>query len=377
MSINSATGAVLVATNATPGAYTVIYSYSPRTNCDKQDTAVFTVLTRDDITNTPIRACDSAQVNGTWYYTSQTVVDNFTNQSGCDSVETTVVKRSMYHPKSKPYLLNWTRVCVTDTAFALSGGAPLGGVYSGLVVDTATGLFDAAYAGLGKHLFVYTYVDLITGCSDTAQDSIVVENCYIPYCSYTQGFWGSANGKANTCDSTNGLTTLEIIKLILKDTSVVIGDPAASCSDKWRSFTMYEKDSLNILAVLPAGGPSKVLDPVRGRCNGSNWTTMYNTVFTSASGGAMSPAIKTKKNKPNIANTLVGQAMALSLNTLYDTTLSSLVIAGDTIHTEKSLDCDSGRFTPAGSPQTDVLPASLRTYFGGGLHGSATTCACQ
>lgn len=239
-------------------------------------------------------------------------------------------------------------------------------MYSGLGVDTATGLFDAAYAGLGKHLIVYTYVDLITGCSDTAQDSIVVENCYIPYCSYTQGFWGSANGKANTCDSTNGLTTLEIIKLILKDTSVVIGDPAASCSDKWRSFTMYEKDSLNILAVLPAGGPSKVLDPVRGRCNGSNWTTMYNTVFTSASGGAMSPAIKTKKNKPNIANTLLGQAMALSLNTLYDTTLSSLVIAGDTIHTEKSLDCDSGRFTPAGSPQTDVLPASLRTYFGGG-----------
>ena len=121
MSINSATGAVLVATNATPGAYTVIYSYSPRTNCDKQDTAVFTVLTRDDITNTPITACDSAQVNGTWYYTSQTVVDNFTNQSGCDSVETTVVTINV----SPTATLSLTdEVCVTDTAFALSGGAP-------------------------------------------------------------------------------------------------------------------------------------------------------------------------------------------------------------------------------------------------------------
>jgi hypothetical protein len=255
--------------------------------------------------------------------------------------------------------------CATDTAFVLTGGTPIGGVYTGTGVDSVNGTFDAKTMGLGEYLVTYTYVDTTTGCTAFAQDSLTVENCYRPYCSYTQGFWGNGNGKANTCDSTNGLNTEQLLSLILKDTSVVIGDYATSCSDNWRSFTIYQKDTLNILAVLPGGGPSKQLDKVNGKCNGTDWTTKYNTLFTSTSSGAMSPMITTKKRMPNVANTLLAQTMALSFNTLYDSDLSSLVLEGDTIHTQKSLNCDSGRYTPAGSAQKDVLPSSLRAYYSG------------
>jgi hypothetical protein len=63
--------------------------------------------------------------------------------------------------------------CVTSTTYALTGGLPLGGTYSGegVMLD---GNFNASIAGVGSHTITYTFTDPITGCTNTATNTIVV-----------------------------------------------------------------------------------------------------------------------------------------------------------------------------------------------------------
>ncbi|MFZ9029120.1 MAG: T9SS type A sorting domain-containing protein [Crocinitomicaceae bacterium] len=68
----------------------------------------------------------------------------------------------------------FTQVCVYDQLFALTGGTPAGGTYTGPGV--VAGAFDPATAGIGTHTIVYTYTDG-TGCSNTAQQALVVDAC--------------------------------------------------------------------------------------------------------------------------------------------------------------------------------------------------------
>ena len=66
-------------------------------------------------------------------------------------------------------------VCVYNPAFALSGGTPAGGTYSGTGVSG--GNFDPATAGLGSETITYSYTDATTTCSNTATNTILVEAC--------------------------------------------------------------------------------------------------------------------------------------------------------------------------------------------------------
>jgi PKD repeat protein len=66
-------------------------------------------------------------------------------------------------------------VCVYNPAFALSGGTPVGGTYSGTGVSG--GNFDPAAAGLGSETITYSYTDATTTCSNTATNTILVEAC--------------------------------------------------------------------------------------------------------------------------------------------------------------------------------------------------------
>ncbi|MDX5348162.1 MAG: hypothetical protein LPJ89_02670, partial [Hymenobacteraceae bacterium] len=63
-------------------------------------------------------------------------------------------------------------VCVNDPTFALSGGAPSGGTYSGPGVSN--GDFNSAVAGTGTHTITYSYTDPSTGCSNTASRTVTV-----------------------------------------------------------------------------------------------------------------------------------------------------------------------------------------------------------
>lgn len=65
-------------------------------------------------------------------------------------------------------------LCVTDGPYALNGGSPAGGTWSGTAV-TGTN-FSPSTAGNGSFTIIYTYTDSNT-CTSTATDNIVVDPC--------------------------------------------------------------------------------------------------------------------------------------------------------------------------------------------------------
>lgn len=64
-------------------------------------------------------------------------------------------------------------VCLQSAAFALTGGLPAGGTYSGTGVSG--GNFDPATAGVGSQAVTYTVTS--NGCSDAVSQTINVEDC--------------------------------------------------------------------------------------------------------------------------------------------------------------------------------------------------------
>jgi uncharacterized protein (TIGR02145 family) len=64
-----------------------------------------------------------------------------------------------------------TPVCISIPPFTLTGGIPLGGVYSGIGVTG--GIFDPSVAGAGTFNIIYTYTDAI-GCINSATSQITV-----------------------------------------------------------------------------------------------------------------------------------------------------------------------------------------------------------
>jgi hypothetical protein len=66
---------------------------------------------------------------------------------------------------------NLTDVCENTPAFALSGGTPAGGMYSGN--NVSGGSFDPGAAGTGSTTITYTYTDG-NSCTDSAQNTIMV-----------------------------------------------------------------------------------------------------------------------------------------------------------------------------------------------------------
>uniref|UniRef100_UPI0019820747 hypothetical protein n=1 Tax=Maribellus sediminis TaxID=2696285 RepID=UPI0019820747 len=70
-------------------------------------------------------------------------------------------------------LSSFSPVCVDADAFALSGGAPGGGNYSGTGVSN--GQFDPATAGVGTHTITYSYTDS-DGCPNSATANITVND---------------------------------------------------------------------------------------------------------------------------------------------------------------------------------------------------------
>ena len=61
-------------------------------------------------------------------------------------------------------------VCKNASPFSLSGGSPLGGVYSGIGVSN--GMFNPQAVGAGQ--VTYTYTDGITGCSNSDTQTIII-----------------------------------------------------------------------------------------------------------------------------------------------------------------------------------------------------------
>ncbi|MCB0482796.1 MAG: hypothetical protein KDC83_15310, partial [Flavobacteriales bacterium] len=82
-----------------------------------------------------------------------------------DSITVTV------NPLPTVSLTPFNSVCINAPSFALSGGSPAGGSYSGNGV--ASNQFSPATAGVGAHTITYFFTD-VNSCSDTAQKTITV-----------------------------------------------------------------------------------------------------------------------------------------------------------------------------------------------------------
>ncbi len=111
-------------------------------------------------------------INNHVYSTNGTYVDTVKSPGGCDSVLTTVLTVNPA-PVATLDVSNTDTVCI-GLNIMLKGGAPAGGVYSG--VGVTGNIFNTATAGVGVHEITYTVTDL-KGCEGFAKAKIFVDLC--------------------------------------------------------------------------------------------------------------------------------------------------------------------------------------------------------
>jgi hypothetical protein len=159
-----------------------------------------------------------------------------------------------------------------------------------IVGDDDMACVDVNATDLGTIVLKLSTYNLVPGdddnCWSSCQIEILVEECGGTFCTFTQGYWGNAGGKK--CD---GQSTIDLIEAALAANggSITVGLPG-------HQITFDSNEC--ILASLPAGGKPAVLPA-------GNWTCA-----TLGSSGL------NKKNKSELNNVLIGQAVALTLNLL-------------------------------------------------------------
>ena len=146
-------------------------------------------------------------------------------------------------------------------------------------------------------------------------------------CSFTQGFYGNAGGKA--CGK---ITTSELLEDLLNE-ELVMGLRGTE-DTPGKSFTIGENDVECVLRLLPGGGPSKVLD---GDANCEDETSYESN------------------KQGRLKNTLLAQGITLTLNTRLSPGLLEFPVDGTEFVTMAAMDCmnpDAG-----GVPGTEMTHA--------------------
>jgi hypothetical protein len=100
---------------------------------------------------------------------SCTITDN----NGCTTVLNAILN-DPFAPTVTSSIPEDTVCQSTTIPFALTGGSPAGGTYSGPGVSG--GMFDPMLANIGLNIISYTYTD-INNCSGIANDTIYVDIC--------------------------------------------------------------------------------------------------------------------------------------------------------------------------------------------------------
>lgn len=93
---------------------------------------------------------------------------HITDTNGCSASTQSYVT---VYASSQVYLSSFASVCEGSNPITLSGGVPLGGVYSGTGISN--GRFNPVVADTGTHQIKYTYTNIF-GCSDSSTSSIHV-----------------------------------------------------------------------------------------------------------------------------------------------------------------------------------------------------------
>ncbi|MBL4657821.1 MAG: leucine-rich repeat domain-containing protein, partial [Flavobacteriales bacterium] len=156
------------------GTHSITYT-SDSLGCSASATQNITVDTAYLFTaaNDTICSGDSINIYGTFQTTAGTYYDSLSTANSCDSV---FMKTLVVNTTPSVSLGILSAVCLNAGSFALSGGTPAGGNYSGTGVSG--GNFDPGTAGIGTHAVTYTYNDS-TGCSSFATQNIVVDTAYL------------------------------------------------------------------------------------------------------------------------------------------------------------------------------------------------------
>lgn len=156
-------------------------------------------------------------------------------------------------------------------------------------------------------------------------------------CSFTQGFYGNAGGKA--CGEK---TTSDLLEGLLYNDPLVMGLSGTE-ADPGNSFTIDNAEC--VLALLPGGGPSKVL---KGDASCEDEDSYEHN------------------KQGRLKNTLLAQGITLTLNTRLSNNLLDFPVNGDEFVTMMAMDCmdpDAGgvpgtEMVHAFSPEiVDALPA--------------------
>ncbi len=151
---------------------TYINNYVSSFGCDSVVTTVLLVQPNYSISRSiSICSYDSVLLSGAFQTIAGIYIDSLFSTYGCDSIVTTSLSVN-----TAPIVVfdQTVSVCDTTAAFAITGGTPLGGTYSG--VGVSAGIFSPGVAGLGTHTITYDYTDL-AGCSDSDTSTITVTVC--------------------------------------------------------------------------------------------------------------------------------------------------------------------------------------------------------
>jgi hypothetical protein len=177
------------------GNHTIMYSFTDIEGCSSVESITITVT--DDVevnignlnpvctNSSPITLNTGSPAGGT--YSGDGVSNNIFNPSllgpgtytitytysenGCEgSASTEVVVNQAPTVNLSPF----DKLCIYNESFALTGGSPAGGTYSGPGVSNNS--FNPAGAGIGLHTITYTFTNA-NGCSGSATQTISVEEC--------------------------------------------------------------------------------------------------------------------------------------------------------------------------------------------------------
>ena len=179
--------------DAGTGFHTITYTFTNAQGCSSSATRTITVYSLPSVTlsSFPSRCLNAGTVTlsggspsgGTYSgqgvsggvfdpvdagVGSTTITYEYTDSHGCTNSNTSSIT---VNPAPNTSLSNYPVVCINDSAFALTGGSPSGGVYSGN--GARAGVFDPTAAGVGTHTIKYRYTNA-QGCSDSSTATLQV-----------------------------------------------------------------------------------------------------------------------------------------------------------------------------------------------------------
>jgi hypothetical protein len=184
-----------------PGTHTIVYVYNPQGGaCIKMDTTFMVVVPANaqalynEVNNIACTSMPGYQLTpGTppgGFYSGPGVTGNTFNPAAagigqhiitysfqnCGGSDTSLIS-VVTSPVDVTLALEPSWTCLATPAFALSGGLPVGGTYSGTGVSN--GIFTPATAGVGNHFITYSFTDVNSGCTDFEMLALYVSPCLV------------------------------------------------------------------------------------------------------------------------------------------------------------------------------------------------------